>query len=204
MTLDLFQQANSEPQNIVLPDADLLYWPAFFSSQDSEEWYSKLLEKVDWQEKTILMYGREVLVPRLSAWYADKTKNYTYSGSLHTPLDWSDELSTLKKQLEQTTAAQFNSVLCNLYRNEKDSVAWHSDDEPELGTQPVIASLSFGETRTFQFRRKDDHKQKFSLELASGSCLLMSGKTQQMWQHQIAKTNQSLKPRINLTFRLIS
>ena len=202
--LDLFESENGEPQHIDLPGAELLFWPQFYSQLGAEQWYAKLIEKVQWKEKIIQMYGRDVLVPRLSSWYADKEKNYTYSGALHTPLNWISELLVLKQDVEKRTQASFNSVLCNLYRNNQDSVAWHSDDEPELGNQPIIASLSFGETRVFQFRRKDDHKKKFALELPSGSCLLMRGDTQKLWQHQIAKTTQSLKPRINLTFRLVS
>ena len=204
MTLDLFDNQSNEPQPISLPGADLVFWPQFYSLDEAELLYESLLEKTQWQEKVIRMYGRNVLVPRLSSWYADKRKDYTYSGALHNPLPWTSELLALKRAIESRTGAQFNSVLCNLYRNEKDSVSWHSDDEPELGLKPVIASLSFGETRTFQLRRKDDHKQKFAIELSSGSCLLMAGSTQQMWQHQIAKTSKTLKPRINLTFRLIS
>ena len=204
MTLDLFESLELGPQKIVLPGAELFYWQNFYSPTEAQHWYEQLLASVQWQERMIRMYGRDVKVPRLSAWYADPGKEYTYSEALHKPCVWTAELNTLRQDLHVRTEAQFNSVLCNLYRDGQDSVAWHSDDEPELGVEPVIASLSFGETRSFQMRRKDNHQQKYTLELISGSCLLMRGTTQALWQHQIAKTNKALGPRINLTFRLVS
>ncbi len=204
MTLDLFHNDNFEPERIDLPDAELLFWPQFYSMPDAHDWFERLMKSVAWEEKFIAMYGRQVAVPRLSAWYADTHKNYTYSGNLHTAMKWTSELLSLKQSLEHRTGEKYNSVLCNLYRDGQDSVAWHSDDEPELGKEPAIASLSFGETRIFKLRRADDHKQKFDIELPSGSCLLMRGKTQQAWQHQIAKSKKPLQARINLTFRLIS
>jgi len=204
MTLDMFHKQNNEPEKISLPDADLLFWPQFFSNDDAQRWFADLTANVQWEAKRIMMYGREVAVPRLSAWYADPSKDYTYSGNLHTALQWTPELLILKQMVEQRTGERFNSVLCNLYRDGQDSVAWHSDDEPELGHEPAIASLSFGETRIFHLRRADDHKQKFDIELPSGSCLLMRGRTQQAWQHQIAKSSRPLHARINLTFRWIT
>lgn len=204
MNLDLFDTGDQQPQKITLPDAELLYWPNFFCTSQAQYWYEKLINSIQWQEKVVHMYGRDVLVPRLSAWYADLGKDYTYSEALHIPLEWTEELSTIKNDVQNRTNAQFNSVLCNLYRDGKDSVAWHSDDEPELGIEPVIASVSFGETRAFKMRHKKDTQQNFSLELSSGSCLIMRGATQACWEHQIAKTTRVLTPRINLTFRLIS
>ncbi len=204
MTLDLFHNDNFDPERIDLPDAELLFWPKFYSTPDAQTWFEHLMKTVAWEEKVIAMYGRDVKVPRLSAWYADTQKNYTYSGNMHTPIPWLPELFTLKQEVENRTGEKFNSVLCNLYRNGQDSVAWHSDDEAELGKEPAIASLSFGETRIFKLRRADDHTQKFDIELPSGSCVLMRGKTQQAWQHQIAKSTKPLQARINLTFRLIS
>ena len=200
----MFHSDNSEPEHIRLPGAELLFWPHFYTSLEAEGLYSRLLKNIAWEEKVIAMYGKDVLVPRLSAWYADTHKDYTYSGHTHTPLQWTPELLVLKQAVEERSGAVFNSVLCNLYRNGQDSVAWHSDDEPELGKQPIIASLSFGETRVFHLRRCDDHQQKFTIKLPTGSCLLMKGKTQELWQHQIAKSVKPLQARINLTFRLIS
>ncbi len=200
----MFHCDHARPEHIELPGADLLFWPQFYTPIEAQHLYSHLMQRIAWEEKTIIMYGREVLVPRLSAWYADTHKDYTYSGHTHAPLPWIPELSQLKHAIEERSGEVFNSVLCNLYRNGQDSVAWHSDDELELGNEPVIASLSFGEARTFQLRRRDDHQQKFALELSAGSCLLMKGKTQKLWQHQIAKSVKPMEARINLTFRLIS
>jgi len=204
MTIDLFHSDNFDPEQIDLPEAELLFWPHFYPEVDAHQWFERLMQNVAWEEKVISMYGRQVNVPRLSAWYADTHKNYSYSGNLHTPISWIPELLSLKQAVESRTGEKFNSVLCNLYRDGQDSVAWHSDDEPELGQEPAIASLSFGETRVFKLRRADDHQQKFDIELPTGSCLLMRGKTQQAWQHQIAKSSKPLRARINLTFRLIS
>lgn len=204
MTIDMFHNDSLDPERIERPDAELLFWPQFYTALDAQNLFEQLMKTVAWEEKTILMYGKQVTVPRLSAWYADTHKSYTYSGNTHTPIEWTSELRSLKKELEDRTGDKFNSVLCNLYRNGNDSVSWHSDDEIELGKNPAIASLSFGEIRTFKFRRIDDHQQKFDIELPSGSCLLMRGTTQHAWQHQIAKTSKPLNARINLTFRLIS
>jgi len=203
MTMDLFEKPSNSPEQIELPDAELLYWPHFFSMEDADQWYEKLLKCIDWQQKSIVMNGKSVNIPRLSAWYADENKHYTYSGEVHLAEPWTAELLDLKTQIEQTTGVRFNSVLCNLYRDGNDSVAWHSDDETELGQNPHIASLSFGEERSFSFRNKRDHQKKFNLALRHGSCLLMSGTTQQNWQHQISKSTRLMQPRINLTFRYI-
>jgi len=203
MTGDLFKTDQHEPEVITLPGADMLFWQHFFSPSESQQWYEKIFHAVHWEQKKIFMYGKEVEIPRLSAWYADRNKNYTYSGKLHEPLEWTVELLALKSMIERRTGNEFNSVLCNLYRDGNDAVAWHSDDEIELGVNPIVASLSFGEQRFFQFRRIGDFKQKYKLCLPSGSLLLMQGETQHNWQHQIAKSTKKIQARINLTFRYI-
>ena len=151
------------------------------------------------------MYGKPVLIPRLNAWFGDDEANYGYSGIRLKRNAWFAELLDLRNQIQQTFDYSFNSVLANLYRDGNDSVGWHSDDEKELGRQPVIASLSFGDTRRFSLRPKKlaNHKP-VHIDLQAGSLLLMAGDTQHYWLHQLAKTKQQgLRGRINLTFRNI-
>ena len=138
-------------------------------------------------------------MPRLTAWYGDFT--YTYTGIVNKPAPWTPELLRIKARAEELAGEAFNGVLMNLYSSGRDSVSWHSDDERELGAEPTIASVSFGATRRFQFRRKDDHSRKAAINLHHGDVLIMSGATQQLWHHQIPKTAREIGPRINLTFR---
>ena len=149
------------------------------------------------------MYGKKVLTPRLTAWYGDLHKTYQFSGTKYDPMPWTIELRALKAKIQDFTSCTFNSVLLNYYRNGNDSVAWHRDNEKELGTHPIIASLSLGQARRFDFRRKDDHGKKHSLELTNGSLLVMKGDLQLHWEHSIPKSSESLGARVNLTFRTI-
>jgi len=147
--------------------------------------------------------GKEVLVPRLQAWYGDTTTDYRYSGLRFTPLPWTPVLLDIKAEIESNFGMHFNSVLLNYYRNGQDSVAWHSDKEAALGPDPLIASVSLGIERKFDLKRRDGNKQKISLGLADGSLLIMGRGLQQHWSHQIPKQPWITQPRINLTFRFI-
>ncbi|MDX2216845.1 MAG: alpha-ketoglutarate-dependent dioxygenase AlkB [Oculatellaceae cyanobacterium bins.114] len=188
---------------IPLPDADLVLYPTLFGARESDRWLAELTQTIDWQQDWITMFGRSLPLPRLTAWYGDPGKCYTYSGITMAPKPWTESLLALKAQVDGVSGVTFNSVLLNLYRNGNDSMGWHSDDEPELGQNPVIGSLSFGETRRFGLRHKSQKELRHSLELTSGSFLLMQGTTQHCWQHQISKTKRTITPRINLTFRVI-
>ncbi|MGZ4044594.1 MAG: alpha-ketoglutarate-dependent dioxygenase AlkB family protein, partial [Bacteroidia bacterium] len=149
-------------------------------------------------------YGKMIDLPRLTAWYGENDKPYKYSGIPMNPHPWTSDLLRIKEKIEKEAGTEFSSVLLNLYRKGQDSVNWHSDDEKELGTNPVIGSVSFGETRVFQLKHKYDTKlKKIDIPLTHGSFLLMKGTTQHYWQHQIPKTTREIKPRINLTFRVI-
>lgn len=205
--LDLFADAGVHEaggrQQIELPDASLEYLPSLFSQSESDDYLDALLMQIEWQQERIKMYGKTMDVPRLSAWYGDPGLSYTYSGITAHAIAWNQSLLEIKQRVEQAVGSQFNSVLVNLYRDGNDSVAWHSDDEPELGERPLIASISFGAVRPFCLRRRDDHKQQLRLSLAHGSCLIMAGPTQRFWQHQIAKTKHLIDARVNLTFRQI-
>lgn len=190
-------------QTILLPDAELHFATHFFSREESDAYYQELLKTTEWKQEHIHLYGKELAMPRLTAWYGDEGKAYRYSGRTFEPTPWTPVLQRLKAAIEPVCGITFNSVLLNQYRTGQDSVSWHADNEPELGINPVIASLSFGDTRTFQLKHRKDRKQKHLIELTHGSLLVMRGPTQHHWLHQIPKTSVEKGPRINLTFRVI-
>lgn len=185
-----------------LADAEIDLFEGFFTPTESDHWFNALSEHIAWQQGYIRCYGKLIAEPRLTAWYGDSGASYTYSGVRRDPHPWNDGLLKLKSCVESTAEMRFNSVLLNLYRDGRDSVGWHSDNEKELGEQPVIASISFGDTRCLQLRHKRQ-ALRATIELQHGSLLLMRGKTQQCWRHQVPKTKRPVGPRINLTFRLI-
>jgi alkylated DNA repair dioxygenase AlkB len=200
-TPSLFEETHAF-ETIPLVDADLRLMTAFYLAPLSQQYKNALLNEVSWSQEKIIIGGAERLQPRLSAWYGDEGKDYTYSGITLEPHPWSLTLLRIKEDIEAATGHRFNSVLVNLYRNERDSVGWHSDNERELGSNPVIASLSLGETRTFRFRHKTRKDLKtLSLPLADGSLLLMAGTTQKFWRHAVDKEKEVKGQRINLTFR---
>ena len=201
-----------------LENAELLFIESFFEKEEADFFQKELTDNVDWQQGEIRMFGKKVLEPRLTAWFGDEGKVYTYSGKTQIPMPWNTTLLTIKNKIEEylypsvflSKTSQnavfpnhFNSVLLNFYRNGNDSMGFHSDDEKELGLNPTIASVNFGESRRFIFRRKDDKNEKFELLLTHGSLLIMAGEMQHYWQHTIPKEPKKTKPRINLTFRWI-
>lgn len=202
-TLALFDRpAGLEP--IPMADADVQVMQAFYRAPQTVAFMERLREEILWTQETITLWGKSHLQPRLSAWYGDAGNRYAYSGVVLEPHPWTDTLLRIKNDIEDATGHRFNSVLLNLYRDEHDSVGWHSDAEPELGEMPVIASLSLGETRTFRLRHKTRKDQKpVAIALNDGSLLLMAGQTQRFWQHAVNKERARCGPRINLTFRTI-
>ena len=202
MNFDLF--SNSETcHKLTIPNADCSLYPDLFNTANADNYLHELRETIKWSQEVISMYGKKMNVPRLSAWYGDPNLSYEYSGISAVALPWIPVLKTIKDAVELVSEATFNSVLINLYRNGSDSVDWHSDDEPELGIDPIIASVSFGEERHFQMKSKIDKTLKQSILLPHGSLLLMSGKTQANYLHKIAKSKRTMQARINLTFRKI-
>jgi len=189
--------------NLLDADCETYLWPNFFTEVESQNFYNNILSKTEWQQDEIKMYGKLLKVPRLSAWYADPGKNYSYSKILLSPKPWFSELLEIKARIETETGLNFNSVLLNLYRHGEDSMGWHRDNEPELGNNPGIASVSFGAGRLFKLRPYVGKKPVKTLELASGSLLLMKGATQHHWEHSVPKTKQKISSRLNLTFRQI-
>jgi alkylated DNA repair dioxygenase AlkB len=198
--LSFFKEAGQTPG---LPLELLEYHPGFCDEQQSLYLLEKLIADTPWSQKVVQMYDKQVVTPRLTAWYADPDI-HDYTTMLRAaPHPWTPELRLLKVQVEQLAGITFNSVLLNYYRNGNDSVAWHSDNEKALGTHPVIASLSFGQVRSFDIRNKEDHRRKYSIKLESGSLMIMKGNLQQDWEHRIAKSVTPMKPRVNLTFRVV-
>ena len=182
----------------------LKYIENFFNLDESKLYMRNLTQSVLWRREKIKMWGKEIVTKRRIAWYADDGKSYTYSGSTFFPSQWNNVLLQLKERVENYSEIKFNSVLLNEYPNGEVGMGWHSDDEKELGTDPIIASLSFGADRDFIFKHKTDRSiENVKLHLKSGSLLLMLGSTQHYWKHSLPKRLKVKEPRINLTFRNI-
>ena len=180
------------------------YIENFFDFDQSQLYMKHLTNDIKWKREKIRMWGREIVTKKRIAWYADEGKSYTYSGSTFHPDQWNELLLEIKKHVEQYIKFQFNSVLLNEYPNGKVGMGWHSDDERELGIDPIIASLSFGANRDFIFKHKTDKSfENIKIHLKSGSLLVMLGSTQHHWKHSLPKRLKVREPRINLTFRKI-
>lgn len=191
-------------QSLPLPGAELLFAPAFLSAAEATALLAHLTAAAAWEQRTIRLFGQQFPQPRLTAWYGDAGARYTYSGLAWEPRPWLPALAALRQCLETATSTRYNSVLLNLYRDGRDSMGWHADDEPELGPAPAIASLSLGAGRRFRLRpRPGLSHPPLSIDLPHGSLLLMRGSTQQHWQHALPKTARPVGPRLNLTFRWV-
>ncbi|TFG75310.1 MAG: alpha-ketoglutarate-dependent dioxygenase AlkB [Flavobacteriales bacterium] len=190
-------------RHLNLPDGDISYFPEFLSNEKADDYFKVFLETVPWQQDDIKVFGKVYAQPRLTALYGNNKKPYTYSGLTMHPHEFTKELLDLKRLIETHTDVHFTSCLLNLYRDGQDSNGWHADDEKELGTNPVIASISLGQERFFHLKYRQDPSLKHKIPLEHGSLLLMKGSTQHHWLHQIAKTAKPIAPRINLTFRVI-
>jgi alkylated DNA repair dioxygenase AlkB len=188
---------------IALRDAQLEFDPHWLGSAESTALFDHLRAAIPWETHRIHLFGREVDSPRLSCWIGDADASYRYSGVRFEPQPWPDALSALRARLEAACSARFNSVLANLYRDGRDRMGWHSDDEPELGAAPVIASLSLGTARRFALKHKRDPALRFELRLDSGSLLVMRGSTQREWKHALPAMRRIQAARINLTFRQV-
>jgi alkylated DNA repair dioxygenase AlkB len=180
----------------------VVFYHGFFSSAESDHYLSLLQDEIKWKQEPIKIYGKEMMQPRLTAWYGDVDKKYSYSGITMEPRQWTDSLLGIKKMIETVAAVKFTGALLNFYRDGKDSMGWHRDNEKELGVNPVIGSVSFGATRTFQFRNYKEKNPLISIELTHGSFLLMKGETQHHWEHRLPKTSKKIGCRINITFRV--
>jgi alkylated DNA repair dioxygenase AlkB len=179
-------------------------WPRAFEPAEATQLFDQLRRDVQWQQEEIVIFGQRRQVPRLVAWHGDAGASYVYSGTDHQPEPWTPVLERIRDRVQALTGAPFNAVLLNLYRDGRDGMGWHADDEPELGRDPVIASLSLGATRRFCLRHRRCKELKLDLPLPHGSLLCMSGATQHHWVHALPKTRLPVAERINLTFRLVA
>jgi alkylated DNA repair dioxygenase AlkB len=202
-TADLFASSTA-PEIIRMADADVSFMHGFYLPPVSTGFLDTLLREIPWRQETITVWGKEHLQPRLTSWHGDAGADYAYSGLALRTSPWTPALLRIRADIERRTGHTFNSVLLNLYRDGRDSVGWHSDNEAELGRMPVIASLSLGATRTFRLRHKRNADKPLAIELTDGSLLVMAGATQRFWRHAVDKQRTPCGPRINLTFRNIA
>lgn len=189
------------PEKLLLRDAELTHFPRFFDAAECASLLETLLTETPWRQDTLKFGGKAVLVPRLQAWYGDRA--YGYSGLKLTPLPWTPVLDGIRRKVSGACGLEFNSALLNYYRDGNDSVAWHADDERELGPDPLIASLSLGATRRFELKHRVHRLTKMNILLENGSLLLMGSGLQRHWVHQLPKDPGITLPRLNLTFRFI-
>ena len=211
--------ASSSLVRLPWPDGIFLYQPAFWPAAQAERLFAQLLAQIDWHQHSVRLFGRQQPAPRLSCWQGDAGARYRYSGVAHEPCPWTPTVIAVRVQIQAALAgdgtgqtggdtdarqpARFNSVLANLYRDGADGIGWHSDNEPELGPEPLIASASFGGPRRFRLRHRGRGLTR-ELVLAPGSLLVMAGASQRYWQHAVPKTARPCRPRLNLTFRWIT
>lgn len=196
--MDLF----SEEKSILnLPNAQLIYIPNFYTPEVANQYFKYLKTNIKWQQDNITVFGKTHKQPRLTALYAENEKPYSYSNITMHPHKLTSELKAIKRDVEKEAQHMFTTVLLNFYRDGNDSNGWHADNEKQLGKNPVIASLSFGETRPFHFKHRTIKHEKHKINLEHGSLLLMKSEMQHYWLHQIAKTKKQIGERINLTFR---
>lgn len=185
-----------------LYEAEVEYHQQFYQAEHAWQLYEQLLAQTQWRQDRLIVYGKQHLAPRLSCWFGEPWMSYRYSGHTMKPTLFTPLLTQIKTDIEKRSGEHFNSVLLNYYRDGQDSNGWHSDDEPELGPNPTIASLSLGAARDFHLRHKLDKSLKHAILLEHGSLLTMRGQTQACWQHHVPKRARS-NGRINLTFRTI-
>ena len=193
----------SDDETVELRDADVSHLHEAFDPNSADRYLAELLESTPWQQEQVQMFGEMIDIPRLTAWFGDPGHGYVYSGIAMDPLPWTDCLQEIKTKVEELAGTTFNSALLNLYRTGSDSVAWHADDEPELGAEPIIGSISLGATRKFHLKNRDNPAETISLNLEHGDVVIMRGPTQRHWLHQVPKTKKPVGPRINLTFRSV-
>ena len=186
-----------------IKDGELYYNRFFFNNIESKKYFNILRKEIQWQQDNIKIFGKIYPQPRLTALYANNNKSYSYSNITMHPTLFTPTLFEIKSKIEKQINLNFTSCLLNLYRDGNDSNGWHADNEKELGLNPTIASLSFGAERIFQMKHRNSKKEKVKINLTNGSLLVMKGRTQHHWLHQIPKTKKEVGERINLTFRII-
>jgi len=191
-------------QRLPLANAEVDYEEDFALGESPAALLDRLITELPWRREAIVLWGRRYEQPRLIAWHGDPGAIYRYSGVRHEPLAWTPTLREIKRRVEERLGLAFDSALANYYRDHRDGMGYHSDDEPELGARPIIASVSLGAERRFVFRSRLARQiPPWQLRLASGSLLVMRGDTQRFWRHGLPKQSRPCGPRVNLTFRRI-
>ena len=201
--MDLALSWDRQGREVELRGGRLALWPAFLDAARADAALAGLREEIEWSQHYVHIAGRRMACPRLSAWYGDPGASYRYSRQTYEPLALPPRLEAVRSLLQETLGIRFNSVLLNLYRDGADSMGWHSDDEPELGDDPVIASLSLGATRRFRLRHRERSAPSCGFDLEHGSLLVMDGATQRNWQHAVPRTRRKVGTRLNLTWRRV-
>lgn len=202
MQFDLFSKESDPYEPVIITNGSYIYVPQFYKKEDADNYFKDFLKNIVWEQQKMNMYGKEVLFPRLTTWYGDDDKPYSFSGITLRPHPWNETLKTIKEDIEPLAKVSFNSVLLNRYRNGNDSISWHTDAEKELGENPVIGSVNFGQERVFQLKHIDTG-ERIDINLQHGSLLIMLGELQHYWKHQVPKSKKEMQERINLTFRTI-
>lgn len=200
---DLIKSNNGSYFELPLIDSEILYYPDFFSKEDSQYYFEQCYHQTPWQQDEIKVFGKTYAQPRLTALYGNSGKTYSYSGITMTPKEYRSFHFAIIEAISSICNVEFTTVLLNLYRDGRDSNGWHSDNEKELGINPEIASVSFGAKRTFHLKHRTEKHLSYKLSLEAGSVLIMRGETQHYWLHQLPKSKNIQDPRINLTFRKI-
>lgn len=189
--------------NLLTTQGEAYYFPNFFTSADSDTYLEQLISKVHWKQEPIKIFGKSIMQPRLIAWVGDPEATYKYSGNKMEPQPWPPAVLEIKSKIEAFSEVSFNGALLNFYRDQNDSIGWHRDNEKELGKEPFIASVSFGEKRKFLFQNIHDKNLKVSIELEHGSLLIMKGEAQNFWKHSLPKQSKKAQARVNITLRRI-
>ncbi len=207
MSKDLFSDLFNGSKNFekqLLEDGEYWFMRDFLSLDQALRYEASLLNTIEWKQEEVYVFGKKYKEPRKTAWYGDEDCVYSYAGKTNHPIPWTDELVQLKTEIEALIpGTSFNSVLLNQYRDGNDKMGWHSDNEKELGNNPIIASLSLGATRFFDLKHKRIKSLKKRLELPTGSLFIMCGSTQENWLHQVPQQKTVRELRINLTFRQV-
>ncbi len=203
MQTNLFDELPSPTKNILPLDGEAFLYGSIFSIEKAKEIMHYLLTEIPWQHDEVILFDKKIITNRQISWMGDLPFQYTYAGTTKKAIPWTNEINTLKKEVERISEQTFNSCLFNLYPSGKDGMTWHSDNESSIVPNSAIASLTFGATRKFSFKHKKN-KTKIDLILPPASLLVMKGETQKNWLHSVPKTTKVQQPRINLTFRQMS
>jgi alkylated DNA repair dioxygenase AlkB len=191
------------PTNLLSVDGQAFHIKNFFHSDEADNYLNAIVCSAPWRQEPIKIFGRSVLQPRLTAWMGDPGASYRYSGLLMTPEPWSEPVLQIKSAIEKVVGFKFNSALLNYYRSGLDSMGWHRDNEPELGKEPIIASVSLGDLRVFKMRHYFNKSLGVDIDLEHGDLLVMAGVMQSYWEHSLPKTRRPKGTRVNITFRSV-